>query len=127
MKTCFLCPSFIANTYLNLVGGCSHEATWPGRELISILPRFHLLGQTNGIYSRLSLSRTRKGPVNFFEMEKVRDREKVLKIRKQMTKDEIIRFSVILGIPLNKISENNLLCQLALSKSIFLLLINQQT
>ena len=42
-------------------------------------------------YSRLSLSRTRKGPVNLFEIEKVRDREKVLKIRKKcenkMTKD----------------------------------------
>ena len=30
-------------------------------------------------YSRLSLSRTRKGPENLFEIEKVRDREKIAK------------------------------------------------
>ena len=28
-----------------------------------------------GLYSGLSLSRTRKGPTNLFEIEKVRDRE----------------------------------------------------
>ena len=30
-------------------------------------------------YSGLSLSRTRKGPENLFEIEKVRDREKIAK------------------------------------------------
>ena len=33
-------------------------------------------------YSGLSLSRTRKGPRNLFEIERVRDREKLVNLRK---------------------------------------------
>ena len=35
----------------------------------------------DGKYSGLSLSRTRKGPTNLFEIEKVRDRENYRKYR----------------------------------------------
>ena len=41
------------------------------------------------IYSGLSLSRTRKGPRDLFEIERVRDKEKLVNLRKTEREKEI--------------------------------------